>query len=192
MSKAEVAKNQPDDGDPGTLVQTQSLPKREISQVTLSTPGDTSVAAADSIDRAAAAPRATRWFPILGFSVLVYVATCFVTLFSFRSDAWVRAFFNPLFPVLLATAAFWRRQRWKFRAKRERFKSKEWQSALGSLSHEATSAANAIRANLTGFRLTHPQASPSELLSAMERATARIDKAVQKANGLLTSKGKVD
>jgi hypothetical protein len=67
-----------------------------------------------------------------------------------------------------------------------------WQSALGSLSHEATSAANAIRANLTGFRLAHPQASQPELLNAMERATARIDQAVQKSTSLLTSKGKVN
>jgi hypothetical protein len=99
---------------------------------------------------------------------------------------------TPLFPVLIATTAFWWRQRWKFRARGERFKSKEWQNALGSLCHEATSAANAIRANLAGFRLGNPQASQSELLGAMERATARIDKAVQRAIGLLTSKGKAN
>jgi hypothetical protein len=192
MSKAEVAKHQPDDGDRGTLVPSQSLPKREISQVTLSTLGDLSVATTDSIDRVAAAPRTTRWFPILGFFLLVYVATSLVTLFSFKCDPWVRAFLTPLFPVLVATASFWWRQRWKLRARDERFKSKVWQKALGSLSHEATSAANAIRANLTGFRLAHPLDSQAELLSAMERATARIDKAVQKSNGLLTLKGKIN
>jgi ABC-type transport system involved in cytochrome bd biosynthesis fused ATPase/permease subunit len=99
---------------------------------------------------------------------------------------------TPLFPVLVATVLFWWRQRWKLRARDESFKSKVWQNALASLSHEATSAANAIRANLTGFRLAHPQASQSELLNAMERATARIDKAVQKSNGLLPSKGKAN
>ncbi|MGD0458458.1 MAG: hypothetical protein ABSC21_12035 [Terriglobia bacterium] len=192
MSKAEVAKNQPDDGDERTLVPTPSLPKREISQVTLSTLGDISMAATDSVGRAADAPRATRWFPILGFFLLMYVATCLVTLFSFKRDPWVRAFLTPLFPVLIATAAFWWRQRWKFRAKGERFKLKVWQNALGSLSHEATSAANAIRANLAGFRLANPQAAPSELLSAIAHATARIDKALQKSNGLLTLKGKAN
>jgi len=187
-----VAKNQPDDGDERTLVPTPSLPKREISQVTLSTLGDISMAATDSVGRAADAPRATRWFPILGFFLLMYVATCLVTLFSFKRDPWVRAFLTPLFPVLIATAAFWWRQRWKFRAKGERFKLKVWQNALGSLSHEATSAANAIRANLAGFRLANPQAAPSELLSAIAHATARIDKALQKSNGLLTLKGKAN
>jgi hypothetical protein len=189
MSKAEVAMNQPDDGDSGTLLPTPALPKREISQATLSTLGDLSVAASDSIERAAATPRATRWFPILGFFFLVYIATCLVTLFTFKQDPWVRAFLAPLFPVLVATTAFCWRQRWKFRARGERSRSKEWQNALGSLSHEATSAANAIRANLRGFRLAHPQASQSELLSAIELATARIDRALQKANGLLTLKG---
>jgi hypothetical protein len=189
MTKSDVAKIQPNDGDEGALVPTPPLPKREISQLTLSTLGDISVAATDSIDRVTAAPRSTRWFPILGFFLLVYVATCLVTLFSFKSDPRVRAFLTPLFPVLVATAAFWWRQKWKLRARDERFKSKARQNALGSLSHEATSAANAIRANLTGFRLAHPQASQSELLNAMERATARIDKAVEKSNGLLTLKG---
>ena len=190
MNKTDVAKKQPDDGEVGTLVPTQSPPKREISQVTLSTLGDISMAATDSVGRAADAPRATRWFPILGFFLLMYVATCLVTLFSFKRDPWVRAFVTPLFPVLLATAAFWWRQMWKFRAKGERFKSKEWQNALGSLSHEAASAANAIRANLTGYRLAQPEASQSEHLSAIAHATARIDKALQKSNSLLTLKGK--
>jgi hypothetical protein len=192
MTKSDVAKIQPDDGDVGALVPTSPLPKREISQVTLSTLGDISVAATDSIGRVTAAPRTTRWFPILGFFLLVYVASCLVTLFSFTSDPWVRAFLMPLFPALVATAAFWWRQRWKLRAMGERFESKVWQNALGSLSHETTSAANAIRANLTGFRLAQPQASQSELLNAVERATARIDKAVQKSNGLLTSRSKVN
>jgi hypothetical protein len=192
MNKAEVAKEQPDDGDGWTLVPTHSPPRREISQTTLSTLGDISMAATDSVGRVADAPRAARWFPILGFFLLLYVATCLVTLFSFQRDPWVRAFLTPLFPVLIATAAFCWRQRWKFRAKGERFKSKVWQNALGSLSHEATSAANAIRANLAGFRLANPQAAQSELLSAIAQATARIDKALQKSNGLLTLKGKAN
>jgi hypothetical protein len=186
MSKEDVAKAQPDDGDKATLVPTPSLPKREISQATLSTVGDISLAAADSIGQARPAPLATRWLSILGFFLLVYVATCLVTLFSFRRDPWIRAFLTPLFSVLFATAAFCWAQRWKFRAKSESFKLKAQQNALGSLSHEASSAANAIRANLAGFRLAHPQTAQSEHLSAIELATARIDKALQKANGRLT------
>jgi hypothetical protein len=190
MSKEDVAKAQPDDGDKATLVPTPSPPKREISQATLSTVGDISLAAADSIGYARAAPHATPWLSILGFALLVYVATCLVTLFSFKSDPWVRAFLTPLFSVLLATATFCWGQRWKFRAKIESFKLKARQNALGSLSHEASSAANAIRANLAGFRLAHPQTAQSQHLSAIELATARIDKALQKANGVLTLKGK--
>jgi hypothetical protein len=187
MDKVGEVKNQPDDGDLGVVLPAQSLPKRENSQAALSTLGDLSVAAANSIDRAAA-PRPVRWFSILGFFFLVYLAICLVTLFSFRSDPWVRAFLTPLFPVLIATAAFWWRQRWKFRARGEQARSKQWQAALGSLSHEATSAANAIRANLAGFCLANPQTSQSEYLIAMERATTRIDRAVQKANGLLNAR----
>jgi hypothetical protein len=191
MSEADVAKPQPDDGDKGSLAPTPSALKRETSQATLSTLGDLSVAATDSIGRAAPAPGASRWFPILGFFLLVYIATCLVTLFSFKREPWVRAFLTPLFPVLIATATFWWRQRWKFRAKGESFKLKGQQNALGSLSYEASSAANAIRANLAGFRIAHPQAAQSEYLSAIEIATVRIDKALRKANDLLTSKGKI-
>jgi len=50
---------------------------------------------------------------------------------------------------------------------------------------------NARRADLTGFRLAHPQAPLSELLNAMERGTAGTDKALQKTNGLLKSKDKI-
>jgi hypothetical protein len=192
MTKPDVAKMQRDDGDAGTLVPSPQLPKRETSQATLSALGDLSVAATDSIDRAAAAPRATRWSPILGFFLVVYVTSCLVALYSFERAPWIRVFLTPLFPVLVATVAFWRRQQWQSRVRGQRLESRVWQNALGSLSHEATSAANAIRANLTGFRLAHPQASQSELLSAMERATARIDKAVQKSNAFLILKGKVN
>jgi hypothetical protein len=188
MTKAEEAKPQPGDSDKMRLAPSPSLPKREIPQATLSTLGDISVAASDSIGRAAAPPSSTRWLPILGFFLLVYFATCLVSLFSFKREPWVRAFLTPLFPVLIATAAFCWRQVWKFRAKDESFKLKEWQKALGSLSHEATSAANAIRANLAGFRLANPEASQPELLNAIERATTRVDRAVQKANGLLNAK----
>jgi hypothetical protein len=181
MVNPELAQNQADDGD----APTQPPPKREPSQATLSAVGDITMAATDSIGRLADAPRATRWVPVLGFFLLVYVATCLVTLSAFQRDPWVRAFVAPSFPVLLATAAFWWRQRWKFRAKRASLKLKFLQNALGSLSHEATSGSNAIRANLAGFRLANPQTSQPELLSAIELATVRIDKALQKSNGLL-------
>lgn len=182
MVKPELARNQPNDGDSPT----QPLPKREPSQATLSTVGDITVAATDSIGHLADAPRATRWFPILAFFLLMYVATCLAILFSFKREPWIRAFLTPLFPVLLATAVFWWRQVWKFRAKRASLKLSTLENSLGSLSHEATSGSNAIRANLAGFRLANPQTSQPEFLAAIELATVRIDKALQKSNALLT------
>lgn len=94
MVKPELARNQPNDGDSPT----QPLPKREPSQATLSTVGDITVAATDSIGHLADAPRATRWFPILAFFLLMYVATCLAILFSFKREPWIRAFLTPLFP----------------------------------------------------------------------------------------------
>jgi hypothetical protein len=120
--------------------------------------------------------------------LLVYVATCLVTLFSFKRDPWIRAFVVPIFPALIATVAFGFRQSWKFRARRASLKAKVWQNSLGSLSHEATSGSNAIRANMAGFRLANPQNSQPELLGAIELATARIEKALQKANDLLAAR----
>ena len=167
MNKPDVATIRPDDGEAGVLAPTPPPRKLAISQTTLSTVGDLSVAATDSMGRVTDAPHATRWFPVVAFFLVLYVATCVVTVFSFQRDSWFRAFFAPLLPVLVATATFWWRQRWKLRAKSVRLNS---ENALGSLSHEASSAANAIRANLSGFRLAHPQGPPSEPLNAIERA----------------------
>lgn len=180
MSPAEAAKNQPDDGNERTSKTSQSTPKREVSQVTLSTIGDLSIAAENSIDRIVVARRATRWLSILGFLLLVYVAICLATLFSLKSTPVVRAFLMPIFPTLIATFAFWWRQRWKVRARRESLKLRASEEVLGSLRHEAASAADAIQANLTGLRLADPQVAKSEHLRAIELATARIGKVVRK------------
>jgi hypothetical protein len=88
----------------------------------------------------------------------------------------------PIFPTLIATFAFWWQQRWKVRARRASFRLRASEEAIGSLRHEASSAANAIQANLTGLRLADPQVSESEHLRAIELATARIGNAVQNSN----------
>lgn len=188
MSQSKVVKNQPADGAERTSQGSQTPSKREVSQVTLSTIGDLSMAATNSIDRVNDARRPTCWLPILGFLLLVYIATCFATLYSLKSDPKVRAFLTPIFPAIIATLTFWWRQRWKLRARGASLKMRAWQNAFGSLSHEATSATNAIRANLTGFLLADPQASQSEHLRAIELATARIGNALQKSSEMVTSK----
>ena len=91
--------------------------QREASQVTLSAIGDVSVAATEAVGRVAAAPRKTRWLPILGFLVLGYIAGSVVAIYTHKSAPWVQAFVAPLLLVLIAALAFWRRQVWKFRAR---------------------------------------------------------------------------
>ena len=125
--------------------------KREESQVTLSAIGDVSVAATEAVGRVAAAPRKTRWLPIFGFLLLVYIAGSLVAIYTHQSAPWVQAFVAPLLLVLIAALAFWRRQVWKFRARDWRFKEKVQQDALNSLAHETANGLNAIRANLAGF-----------------------------------------
>jgi hypothetical protein len=165
------------------------IAKREPGQVTLSTIGDVSVAAGEAMSQVSKTPQATRWWPILGFFCLAYLASGGLTVYFLRSDPWVRAFLVPLFPVLIATVAFWWRQRWKFRAKDREFKAKVCQGALVSLSHEAANAVNAIRANLTAFRLAHSQLANPEHLGEIESATKRIEAAVQQSQDPVSREG---
>jgi hypothetical protein len=154
--------------------------KRDVAQVTLSTIGDVSMAAGRAIGRVSEAPRTTRWLPVLGFFLLLYLASCAVALYTLQAAPWMRAFLAPLFPVLVASVAFWLRQRWKFRARAWRFESSGLHDALGSLGHEAINAVNAIRANLIAFRLAHREAVSPEHLEEIELATKRIEAAVQR------------
>jgi hypothetical protein len=81
--------------------------KREPSQVTLSAIGDLSIAATDAVERVSAASRKTRWLPILGFLLGVYIASSLVAIYMLKSAPWVRAFLTPLVPVWIAVVAFW-------------------------------------------------------------------------------------
>jgi signal transduction histidine kinase len=155
--------------------------KREPSQVTLSAIGDVSIAATDAVDRISAGPRKTRWLPILGFLLLVYIACSLVAIYTLKSEPWVRAFPAPLVPVMIAGVAFWRRQAWKFRSQEWKLKVQARQNALNSLAHETANGVNAIRANLTGFREVNPQPAAAEHLEQIDRALARIDAALEKS-----------
>jgi hypothetical protein len=157
--------------------------RRELSQVTLSAISDVSIAATDAVDHISAAPRKTRWLPILGFLLLVYVASSFVAIYTLQSKPRVRAFLTPLVPVLIAVTVFWRRQTWKFRSQGWKFKERARQNTLNSLAHEAANGVNAIRANLMGFREVNPQPAAAQRLEQVDRALARIDAALEKSIG---------
>jgi hypothetical protein len=155
--------------------------KREPSQVTLSAIGDLSIAATDAVDRVSAAPHKTRWLPILGLLLGVYIASSLVAIYTLKSTPWMRAFLAPLVPVSIAVAAFWRRQAWKFRSREWKFQEQARRNTLNSLAHETANGVNAIRANLTGFREVNPQPAAVEHLEQIDRALARIDAALEKS-----------
>ena len=162
--------------------------KRMESQATLSAIGDVSVAATAAVGQVAAAPRRTRWLPILGFLLLVYILGSLVAICTLKSAPWARAFVAPLPLELIAALAFWRRQGWKFRAREWRFKARVQQDALNSLAHETANSLNAIRANLAGFSEADSLPAAAEHLKQVERALERIDAATEKAVGQTQAK----
>lgn len=157
--------------------------KRVESQVTLSAIGDMSVAATEAVGRVAAAPRKTRWLPIFGFLLLVYVAGSLAAIYTLKSAPWVQAFVTPLPLVLIAVLVFWRGQVWKFRARDWRFKEKVQQDALNSLAHETANGLNAIRANLAGFEEADSLPAAAQHLKQVDRSLERVEAAVEKAVG---------
>ena len=142
--------------------------------------GDVGVAAQETLGAVAEAPKDVRWRPIILLTALVYVASLGVAWLAADAPVWVRVALIPLFPVLAAGAAIWRRQVWKFRAKDWKFKLKMWEDALDSVSHEAVNTVNAIRAQLIGFRLANPKVNFPEHLDIIEEETRRIDGVVQR------------
>lgn len=155
--------------------------KRKEGQATLSAIGDVSVAATEAVSRVDAAPRRTRWLPIFGFLLLVYIAGAVAAIYAHPSKPWVQAFIAPLPVVLIAALAFWRRQVWKFRARDGRFTEKVHQDALNSLAHETANGLNAIRANLAGISDANSLPSAWDHLKQLEQSLDRIETALEKA-----------
>ena len=152
--------------------------KRPAGQVTLSTIGDVSVAAADRVGRVAASRRIRKRWIILFFLVL-YVATCWLGVHFLKAAPWVRVFLVPLLPVLVATLVFGWRQKTKARAQDGKFRLKIWQDALEGLGHAAANGVTAIRVNLISFRAANPQVSGEVHLDEIEGATQRIEDVIQ-------------
>ena len=154
--------------------------QREAGQATLVAIRDVSIAATDALGQVAPPSRTMRWLALAGFVFLVYIAGSVLAIYLLKSEAWVRAFVAPLPLVLVAVAAFWRRQVWKFRTSEWRLKEKTRRDALNSLAHETANAVNAIYANLAALRTSDPQHSTTGHLQQIDLALARIDAALEK------------
>ena len=174
------------DGDGGSG--RQQLPagnlatrEQETVQTTLSAIGDLGVAGSDMFARSTAgrAPRSV--VTVIVFFLFVYVLCVTVVQMTSGSSALVRLLLMPLFPALCAVLAFLSSRVWKRRATEFKSKLKVWQEALESLGHEAANAANAVQANLTGFRDANPQIQMAEHLEEIEAAAKRIAVAVRDA-----------
>jgi hypothetical protein len=161
---------------------------RPPAQVTLSTIGDVSVAAAEKVGRVTASGRLrVRW--IILFFIVLYGATSWLGIHYMKAVPWVRIFIVPLLPVLVATLLLWWRQRANARSQDHRFRLKIWQDALEGLGHAAANGVNAIRANLVSFRAANPQVSSREHLEEIEGATRRIEEVIQQSLDPVAWKG---
>ena len=162
--------------------------KRPTGQITLSTIGDVSVAAADRVGRVAASARIhKRW--IILFFIVLYAATCWLGVHFLKAAPWVRVFIVPLLPVLVATLVFWWWQKTKARAQNSKFRLKIWKDALEGLGHAAATGVTAIRANMVGFKATNPQVSGGVHLDEIEGATQRIEAVIQQSLDPISWKG---
>jgi hypothetical protein len=169
-------------------VSTVESGKRATGQVTLSTIGDVSVAAAEKVGRVAASRRVRKRWIILFFLVL-YAVTGWLGVHFLRAAPWVRVFIVPLLPVLVATFAFGWRQKTNARAQNVRFRLKIWQDALEGLGHASANGITAIRANLVSFRVANPRVSGGIHLDEIEGATRRIEDVIQQSLDPIAWKG---
>ena len=154
--------------------------RRAEAQATLSAIGDVSIAASDAVGQVTEVPRGTRWLPLLGFLMALYLLGSLAAIYALKSAPWVQAFVAPLPLVLAATLVFWRRQVWKFRARDWQFKEKECRNALNSLAHETANGLNAIRANLAGLKEADSSRVAAEHMQLVEHAQQRVEAALEK------------
>lgn len=119
-----------------------------------------------------------RWWAVASYGAMVYLLGV--------GWAWVlgarlvAAALLPLVPTLMATLAFWSRERWRARARQQRQDAKAWEEALATVCYEAVNAGNAIRANLIAFRLANDRVQAPEHLAVIEESLLRIGSVVQR------------
>lgn len=159
------------------MSQAQATPRdRERTQATLSIIGDVSVAASEAMRR----PQEDRriWKPIVMFGIHTAAAGLlgFFLISSPERVRWV-----PLVVVVVAALGFWDAEYWKRRGGAAERKLSAWQEALNFVGHESANAVNAIRANLSSFRLNHPTPAEADHLEAIDGATQRIEAVIQRA-----------
>lgn len=153
----------------------------ERVQATLSVIGDVSVAASEAMKRPRAPLRPAAWRAALVFLALAYAGGAAWAWLLLPAAELSTVALLPLLPVLCAAGAFWWGRRWKLRAADETLRLKASEEALNSLGHAAANSANAVRANLISFRLSTPEAAPSEHLNEVELAARRLDTALRRA-----------
>jgi len=163
--------------------------RKEPTQVTLSVIGDVSVAASEAMG-ISEAPQAVTWRTSLFFFFLAYALSLGVGWLVREGTPLSTIALIALGPVILATAVFWRCRLWRFRAKTWKRELEIMEEALFSLRYEVANAANAIRANLIGFRLANPQVLMPEHLDVIHMETERIDLVVQKSQDPISWKGR--
>jgi hypothetical protein len=182
MNEADAVKT------PGEAASATEGGKRATGQITLSTIGDVSMAAADKVGRVTASGRVHKRWSILFFIVL-YAATSWLGVHYLKAAPWVRVFMVPLLPVLVATLVFWWRQKTNARTQDSKFHLKIWKDALEGLGHAAANGVTAIRANMVGYKAANPQAPASAHLDEIEGATNRIADVIQQSLNPISWKG---
>jgi len=163
--------------------------RKEPTQVTLSVIGDVSVAASEAMG-ISDAPKAVTWRTSALFFLLAYLFSLWAGWLVRGGASLSTIALIVLGPVALATIVFWRCRVWRFRARTWKRQLEIMEEALFSLRYEAANAANAIRANLIGFRLANPQVLMPEHLDVIQMETERIDLVVQKSQDPMSWKGR--
>ncbi len=163
--------------------------RKEPMQVTFSVIGDVSVAASEAMG-ISDAPRVVTWRTSAFFFLFAYLLSLGAGWLVRGGASLSTIALIALGPVVLATIVFWRCRVWRFRARTWKRQLEIMEEALFSLRYEAANAANAIRAQLIGFRLANPQVLMPEHLDVIRMETERIDLVVQKSQDPMSWKGR--
>lgn len=155
------------------------------SNATLSTIRDLSVAASSAAEGNIHRPSSSSWIPLVLFFFAFEAVSAASARFLLPSLLWKEAVAVTFLPVFGATVLFWLRGRVKARARVAKTHANETEEALKSFGYEAANAVNAIRANLIGVTLAHPDNSATTYLNEVKQGVDRIEAAINRAEGAL-------